>query len=123
MLDFSSRVKSENRSVIVSCALLRAVKLVFCATLLTTVAKAQTSGDWRIDTFAGRKHVKENVPATEARLSGPYGVATDSAGNLYIADGINNRIRKVDPSGIITTFAGTGENGYGGTVARPPKHC
>jgi sugar lactone lactonase YvrE len=41
-------------------------------------------------------------------------VAIDAAGNLYLADGANNVIRKVDPSGIITTFAGTGNEGFNG---------
>ena len=54
-------------------------------------------------------------PAVEARLAGPRGVAVDAAGNVYIADDYNHRIRKVDPSGTITTIAGTG----GKAVKRP----
>jgi uncharacterized protein (TIGR03437 family) len=46
--------------------------------------------------------------ATSAQLFPGHGIAVDSTGNLYIADLYNNRIRKVDPSGIITTFAGSG---------------
>ena len=53
-------------------------------------------------------------PATEAQLNFPSGLAVDKAGNLYIADAGNHRIRRVDPSGIITTIAGTGEPGYSG---------
>jgi len=52
--------------------------------------------------------------STAAKLHSPYGVALDHAGNLYIADGGNNRIRKVNTSGIISTFAGTGISGYSG---------
>jgi sugar lactone lactonase YvrE len=48
-------------------------------------------------------------PATEARLSDPEDVAIDHDGNLYIGDGYDRRILKVDPSGVITTFAGTGK--------------
>src|SRR5262249_8469240 len=44
----------------------------------------------------------------------PQGVAVDSAGDLFIADGYNNRIRKVSSSGIITTVAGNGSPGYSG---------
>ena len=53
-------------------------------------------------------------PATCAHLFSPFGVAVDANGNLYIADFGNNRIRKVSPSGIITTVVGTGTYGYGG---------
>ena len=51
-------------------------------------------------------------PATEAKLNWPTGVAVDDTGNVYIADRNNERVRKVDADGIITTFAGTGEWGY-----------
>jgi RHS repeat-associated protein len=52
--------------------------------------------------------------ATEAQFKFPHGLAVDAAGNLYISDSQSYRIRKVDPSGIITTVAGTGESGYSG---------
>jgi hypothetical protein len=56
----------------------------------------------------------ENVPATDASLWSPYGVAVDVFGNIFIADEDNNRVRKVDTDGIITTVAGNGSNGYSG---------
>ena len=56
----------------------------------------------------------EGAVATEANLYYPFGVAADKQGNFYIADYYNQRIRKVDAAGIITTVAGTGEYGYGG---------
>ena len=52
----------------------------------------------------------DNGMATNAALDRPMGVALDGAGNLYIADSYNNRIRKVDANGIITTVAGNGEH-------------
>ena len=52
--------------------------------------------------------------ATEARLNGPYGMALDAAGNLYVSDRNNNRIRRIDRDGIITTVAGTGVPGFSG---------
>jgi len=52
--------------------------------------------------------------ATNANLSIPSGVAVDANGNLFIADQGNNRIRKVDSNGIITTVAGTGNQIYSG---------
>ena len=52
--------------------------------------------------------------ATQAQLDDPHGITIDAAGNLYIADTYNNRIRKVSSEGIITTIAGTGNYGYSG---------
>jgi trimeric autotransporter adhesin len=56
----------------------------------------------------------DGSPATAAKLNSPSGVMVDSAGNIYIADSGNNRIRKVTPAGIISTVAGNGARGYGG---------
>ena len=54
-------------------------------------------------------------PATNASLWDPQGVGTDGAGNIYIADYGNNRIRRVDAStGVITTVAGNGVRGFAG---------
>src|SRR5205823_6450678 len=64
---------------------------------ITTVAGTGTAG------YSG-----DGGPATAAQLSFPFGVTLGADGSLYIADSNNNRIRKVDPSGIITTFAGGG---------------
>ncbi len=52
--------------------------------------------------------------ATSASLNIPSDVAIDFSGNLYIADSGNNRVRKVDSAGIITTVAGTGTDGFSG---------
>jgi uncharacterized protein (TIGR03437 family) len=68
-----------------------------------------------IATFAGAAtSVGDGGPSTQARLTGPWSIAVDSTGNLFIADRADNRVRKVIPSGTITTIAGTGRTGSGG---------
>ena len=52
--------------------------------------------------------------ATAAQLDDPGGIAVDASGNLYVADWGNERVRRVDPTGLITTIAGTGSAGYSG---------
>jgi len=69
-----------------------------------------------ISTIAGNGigwYSGDGGPATSAQIN-EGGVAADGAGNVYIADSLNHRIRRVSPSGVITTMAGTGVNGYAG---------
>ncbi len=49
-----------------------------------------------------------------AQIQNPFGIAVDQSGNVYFADVLNHRIRKITPAGIITTFAGTGTQGFSG---------
>jgi sugar lactone lactonase YvrE len=73
------------------------------------------SPDGMLDSIAGGNcgYGGDGGPATSALVQGPQGLAMDQAGNLYIADNGNNRIRKITPDGIITTYAGTGTAGSG----------
>jgi len=73
--------------------------------------------DGIITTFAGNgvgTLAGDGLPATQASLSDPKGLAFDAAGNLYVADYGNGRIRVISPAGIINTFAGTVQYGSGG---------
>ncbi len=56
----------------------------------------------------------DGAQAVLASLDSPSGLAFDPAGNLYVADTGNNRIRRIDPQGIMTTVAGIGEAGFDG---------
>ena len=79
------------------------------------IRKVTTNGV--ITTVAGNgaaAYAGDGAAATKASLAGPAGVAFDAAGSLYIADQGNNRIRKMDTSGIITTVAGNGTMGCSG---------
>jgi sugar lactone lactonase YvrE len=72
--------------------------------------------DGRIDTIAGTGQAGgfggDGGPALDARLNGPFGICFDAAGNLYIGDAFNERVRRVSPDGIITTVAGSGRAGF-----------
>ena len=70
-----------------------------------------------IHTFAGNGtygYSGDGGPATTAEVNHPFGVAVDGSGNVFIADSYNQRIRKINTLGIISTIAGTGMAGYSG---------
>ena len=78
---------------------------------------ATTEMAYVIDAFAGTGEEGfhgDGGPATQARFHTPRGIAVDSAGNVYVADSNNDRVRRIDQSGMITTIAGTGEQGSAG---------
>ena len=103
--------------------------LVFhaAATFTFLIASLPCSGQGTITTAAGTGtpgFSGDGGPATKAEIGGfgrTLGVAVDKAGNLHIVDGANNRIRKVDAAGIITTVAGGGSaagSGDGGPATK-----
>jgi uncharacterized protein (TIGR03437 family) len=92
------------------------IRKVSASGIITTVA-----GSGSVDVFTPQAGWSRNGgfsgdggPATSALLNNPMGVAVDASGNLFIADSFNNRIRKVSASGIITTVAGNGTEGFSG---------
>ena len=79
------------------------IRRVSPAGVITTVAGNGTAG------FGG-----DNGPATSAQLNAPNGAAPTADGGFLFADSNNNRVRRVSPSGVITTVAGTGAAGFSG---------
>jgi trimeric autotransporter adhesin len=71
--------------------------------VISTVAGNGTAG------YSG-----DGGPATSAQLNAPIGVAVNKAGNLFITDHRNNRVRKVTPAGVIRTVVGSGTKGFSG---------
>jgi uncharacterized protein (TIGR03437 family) len=79
------------------------IRKVSAAGVITTVAGSGASG------YSG-----DGGPAVKAQLACPHGVTADAAGNVYIADTGNQRLRRVGADGLISTIAGNGLNGFAG---------
>lgn len=97
-------------------AYVRMVVAIVLAISGSEAAFAETAG-YTISTVAGHGEAGfggDGGPATKALLNRPCAVAVDTEGNLYIADYMNNRVRKVQRDGTIITLAGTGEAGDAG---------
>src|SRR5688500_8917741 len=84
-----------------------AVMMVASAGQAQTISTVAGNGTWWA--FCG-----DGGPATSACLSTPAGIAVAADGSLFIADSGNQRIRKVDPAGTMTTVAGNGTAGFCG---------
>ena len=79
------------------------IRKISTSGIITTIAGTGVSG------YNG-----DGIPATDAQISEPHEMAYDGAGNLYFSDPGNQRVRKIDPSGIISTVVGNGISGFGG---------
>src|SRR2546428_549661 len=98
---FPPRSFNCRRSLFIADTINERIRKVSSNGIITTVAGNGSSG------YSG-----DRGPAINAQLYSPYAVAVDSAGNLFIVDGL--RIRQVSSNGIITTVAGNGSPGYSG---------
>jgi len=82
--------------------------LLSCTNPVNNPAKFQL-----VSTFAGTgQEGVQNGAAGVAQFHNPFGVATDSSDNVYVADENNHMIRKITPQGVVSTYAGTGQAGH-----------
>jgi len=92
--------------------------LVSCVTdahnnRIRKITPADRIEDRVVSTFTGSgTEGSGNGTGTAAQFYYPFGVAVDSSGNIYVADTNNHRIRKITPAGVVSTFAGTGTEGF-----------
>jgi trimeric autotransporter adhesin len=91
---------------------LKNLLLVLLPFVICNIANGQIITRYAGDYATG--YSGDGGPATAASMDQPAGVYSDKAGNIYIADFSNNVVRKVNSSGIISTIAGNGTQGYSG---------
>jgi sugar lactone lactonase YvrE len=74
------------------------------------------TSDGAVTTFAGKgpdnPGYVDAIKGSDAKFKGPSDVAIDAAGNIYVVDSGNNRVRKITPEGEVSTLAGNGEAGF-----------
>ena len=101
--DVTNFYMDAQQNAYISCFSSSSIRKVNAGGIISTLAGNHTDG------FSG-----DGGLAVNAQLNAPNGVIADANGNVYISDAGNRRIRKVNSSGIISTFAGTGQAGYSG---------
>src|SRR5437762_475133 len=94
---------------------MRPIRLFLLAAFTACLSLAALARTDTVALVAGGGTNGDGGPAVRAHLSNPFGVGCDAAGNLYIVEMEGGeRVRKVNPKGIITTVVGTGEQGFSG---------
>jgi sugar lactone lactonase YvrE len=107
-LDFPNAIATDaSGNVYVADTDIQRIRKITPAGVISTAAGSGAAG------FGG-----DGGPALSAQLNYPAGVAADAAGNIFIADTRNHRVRKVTPGGVITTVAGNGTGGFSGDGGR-----
>lgn len=74
------------------------------------IRKITSNGD--VSTLAGSSSGYADGVTVQAKFYSPCGIAVDKEANVYVADALNHRIRKISPTGVVTTLAGSGVKGY-----------
>jgi DNA-binding beta-propeller fold protein YncE len=86
----------------------------YCVAALILVSACFRSRAAEVVLVAGGGEGRDKVPARQAKLSSPFGVDFDRAGNLYLVEMTGHRVCRVDAKGVLTVIAGTGRKGNGG---------
>lgn len=87
-------------------------KLILTAASVLSVCFI-TSAQYTVSTYAGNGTAgSTNGNISGAKFSSPNSICMDKSGNIYISDGANNRIRMITPGGTVSTYAGSGTNGF-----------
>src|SRR5262245_26265423 len=87
---------------------------ILTALLICVYANSLSAQSYTTTTVAGATRLKDGSPAIESPIRAPWGMAQDSDGTIYFADSADNRIRKISPTGTISTVAGIGLPLFGG---------
>lgn len=90
----------------------RRIRRIDPSGIISTVAGIGASGPGR-----------DSPRNSESALSSPSGIAVDTSGNLFVAESPNHRVRRIDPSGVVSTVAGTGRDGYDGDGGPADRHA
>lgn len=89
------------------------MRVLLLATILCALGAVPAQAD-KLMLVAGTGSSAERVPATEAKLDGPFAIDFDRSGSAFVAEMTGQRVLRIDPQGILTRFAGTGEQGNTG---------